>query len=276
MTSLAQIKANQENAQKSTGPKTEMGKKRSSQNALTHGIFAQIPILPGEDKDSMMALADAINNTFKPQDAMELMLVERIIIASIRQIRLREAEAANVRISMTPKNIANSLSQALKMSFTEQLTPEDLTPEVEAVYQSCVDALKEIEASDYLNTPVTEEMIRETMPITFEYLIGKPKEYRVDWDKFFENEDMIRKAINEVKFDFEKYMRIGNGKHTAYLLFDDMKALHRIPQMKDMALFSKYQVQFDTDLYRAMNALEKYRNSKAKIIEGEVVNELSA
>jgi hypothetical protein len=50
MTTEAQIKANQENAQKSTGPTSVEGKKKSSMNAITHGIFSNIAILPGFDK----------------------------------------------------------------------------------------------------------------------------------------------------------------------------------------------------------------------------------
>jgi hypothetical protein len=40
-----------------------------------------------------------------------------------------------------------------------------------------------------------------------------------------------------------------------------------------MPLMTRYQVQLDNDLYRAMNALQRYRDNKAKLIEGEVVNE---
>ena len=52
--------------------------------------------------------------------------------------------------------------------------------------------------------------------------------------------------------------------------------MHRIPQGDDMALFTKYQIQLDTDLYRAMRALQEYRNNKSKLIEGEVIGEMIA
>jgi len=54
-------------------------------NAMTHGIFARIPILPGEDKEFFKAIAGNIFNTYKPEDAMEVILVERITAAPFNQ-----------------------------------------------------------------------------------------------------------------------------------------------------------------------------------------------
>jgi hypothetical protein len=44
MTSERQIDANRRNAQKSTGPKTEVGKKQSSANAYRHGLTSRRPV----------------------------------------------------------------------------------------------------------------------------------------------------------------------------------------------------------------------------------------
>jgi hypothetical protein len=49
MTTEAQIKANQMNGKRSTGPTSIEGKNRSSLNAMTHGILSTITTLPGED-----------------------------------------------------------------------------------------------------------------------------------------------------------------------------------------------------------------------------------
>ena len=43
-----------------------------------------------------------------------------------------------------------------------------------------------------------------------------------------------------------------------------------------MAIFSKYQTQLDTDIERAMKGLYQYRNNKAKLIEGEVIEDIAA
>ena len=49
MASEAQIKANRENAQKSTGPRTEEGKAVVAQNAVKHGLWARQAVIKEED-----------------------------------------------------------------------------------------------------------------------------------------------------------------------------------------------------------------------------------
>ena len=49
MATTVQTKANQQNAQKSTGPKTAEGKNVVSQNAVKHGIFAAEAVITGEN-----------------------------------------------------------------------------------------------------------------------------------------------------------------------------------------------------------------------------------
>ena len=48
MTSLRQIESNRRNPQRSTGPKTQSGKARASQNAVRHGLTAETVIGPLE------------------------------------------------------------------------------------------------------------------------------------------------------------------------------------------------------------------------------------
>jgi len=276
MTTEAQLRANQENAKKSTGPVTLEGKKRSSQNAMTHGIFASIPILPGEDEASLNALAEALNQAFQPKDAMELMLVERIIIASIRQIRLREAEAAHIKINMNDERIAESLNISLQVPFLERFTSHDLTPEKENHYQFYLEVAQEFKNQGDGALSFSVDAIQNKMPLTFALLKEKPTEYKTTWEILIKHPETIKIAMKEIKEGVEKYLDKNKFAHTAFYLIEDMKTIHRLPQARDIALFNKYQTQFDNELYRAMSALEKYRNSKAKIIEGELVEELVA
>jgi hypothetical protein len=56
MTSFRQIEANRRNALKSTGPKTEDGKRQSRCNAVRHGLTAETVIGALEDADAQSAV----------------------------------------------------------------------------------------------------------------------------------------------------------------------------------------------------------------------------
>jgi len=93
-TSPRRVAANQANARKSTGPQTEEGKARSSQNARTHH-FAPDPfsIVRIEDRAAIASLvADAIA-TYQPINSQERDAVERIALAkhSMRRMSVLEA-----------------------------------------------------------------------------------------------------------------------------------------------------------------------------------------
>ena len=78
MATAKQIEANRANAQKSTGPNTKAGKERSRQNALKHGLTAEMFIIAGECACDFNDFRVALMERFDPQCAMEAELVERI------------------------------------------------------------------------------------------------------------------------------------------------------------------------------------------------------
>ena len=273
MTSLAQTKANQKNARKSTGPKTSMGKAKSSKNALTHGIYAAIPLLPGENQDQLSQLADDITAALQPTDAIEIGYVERIIVGSIRQIRLREAEAAKLKISMSPDGIADRMGTVVKHPWNRRFTAQDLSKESEDNFKHAERLLQEINHYRLDETIPPLMDFQNNAPNTWNYLGIKAKEYGFTWEAFINDPKKIKQAIDETKALSENTIASNTHNHKAYQLIADLKILSRIPYGDDMLLFSKYQVQLDTDINRAMDALRKYRESKAKIIEAEVINE---
>src|SRR5690349_20676547 len=54
------LAANRANARKSTGPRTPQGKRASSRNATTHGIFCNELCLPGENETVFREFRTAI------------------------------------------------------------------------------------------------------------------------------------------------------------------------------------------------------------------------
>jgi hypothetical protein len=89
MTSF-RIESNRRNAQLSTGPVTEEGKRTSRQNALRHGLTAETVIDALEDAEDYAAFEMAVTADYDAQSAVERELVLRL--ASLLW-RLRRATA---------------------------------------------------------------------------------------------------------------------------------------------------------------------------------------
>ena len=275
MATEAQIKANQENAKKSTGPLTDEGKQRSSMNAMTHGIFSTIPLLPGENLEQFKLLEEEIIKAYQPTDAMECLLVQRVYLTCMRQIRLREAESAKLEISMMPEVMCKTVTQLFEHNSDKRFTAEDISELTEAHYMFAQALEKEIKESHYQSLALTIEIIKEKMPLTSRHIKDiHEEEYKLSWEEFIQKPGMLRAAISMLAKKVKIQLASTKNNHIAYTLKHKLKIVHRIPHGDDMTLFTKYQVQLDTDLYRAMKALQDYRNNKAKLIEEEVLNEM--
>jgi len=94
MTSNEQFAANQANSQLSTGPRTEEGKTRSSQNSLKHGVFAKTIVLPGESQEEFDTLLAGLHKDHSPVGETESNLVRGLAEIQWRLNRLRRYEAA--------------------------------------------------------------------------------------------------------------------------------------------------------------------------------------
>src|SRR4051812_49044024 len=90
--SARRIAANRANARRSTGPRTTTGKRRSSRNATSHGIYCRDLVLAGESHEEFRAYRDAYLLRLNPQDVLELLIVDRIVAAAWKLRRLQTAE----------------------------------------------------------------------------------------------------------------------------------------------------------------------------------------
>src|ERR1700747_2849653 len=98
MTSFRKMGATRRNAQLSTGPVTEEGKRRSRQNAVRHGLTAETVIDALEDAEDYAAFEMAITAVYDAQSAVERELVPRL--ASLLW-RLRRATAMIISCEKT-------------------------------------------------------------------------------------------------------------------------------------------------------------------------------
>jgi hypothetical protein len=90
MATEKQIIANQQNAQHSTGPRTESGKRRSRRNAIRHGLTAETIIDALEDPADYKAFERAIKSDYSPQTAVESQLVSRLVSLLRKILRLAQ------------------------------------------------------------------------------------------------------------------------------------------------------------------------------------------
>lgn len=99
MTSFRQIEANRRNALRSTGPKTDEGKQRTSQNAIRHGLTAETVIVPLEDADDYQAFEQAVTADYDGETAVERELVLRLASLLWRLRRATSVETGLLRIA---------------------------------------------------------------------------------------------------------------------------------------------------------------------------------
>jgi hypothetical protein len=88
MSSNRRINSSRANGALSHGPSSPEGKKRSSQNAVQHGLLAQCLLLTGEDAANFEILMQNHERRFQPADGIELGIIEEMCAAYWRLHRV--------------------------------------------------------------------------------------------------------------------------------------------------------------------------------------------
>jgi hypothetical protein len=78
MATPAQILANRENAKKSTGPTTDAGILKASQNAIRHSLTSTLPLTKSEQPEDAKQVLEALRLEFQPLGASEEILVHKM------------------------------------------------------------------------------------------------------------------------------------------------------------------------------------------------------
>lgn len=93
MASERQVAANRTNAKRSTGPQTEEGKRRSSRNALSHGLARPAGRPDAEIHDLAVSIAGVLGRQDAIYDARDGAL-------ALARAKLRLAEVGRIRSAM--------------------------------------------------------------------------------------------------------------------------------------------------------------------------------
>src|SRR5271163_2552714 len=113
MATKKQIAANRRNAGRSTGPRTVLGKAKSSMNSTRHGLLGQFVLIEGEDPEEFSRFEQGIRADLKPEGTLEESLVDRIVKDSWRLNRHDNIEAA---LQTNPESLDdNGLGETLNI-----------------------------------------------------------------------------------------------------------------------------------------------------------------
>jgi hypothetical protein len=93
MTTLAKIEANRRNARLSTGPRSPAGKSAVARNPIRHGVFAHLPVVPGENPYDWERHRAGVVASLAPVGLLERTLAERVAHVLWRLARLARFEA---------------------------------------------------------------------------------------------------------------------------------------------------------------------------------------
>ena len=144
MATAAQIAANRDNAQKSTGPRSVEGKFASSMNAFKHGLDAASPVIPGEDPAEYERIAASYNRDLRPRSALEQLQVDIIIRADWQRRRLVRIEANLYRALLDEGQTPDAIDPAvLRDSPTGKLLLR-VFAQIASLEHACTRALSQL------------------------------------------------------------------------------------------------------------------------------------
>ena len=129
MSTNAQIEANRQNAQHSTGPKTKQGKTQSAQNARKHGLSGLTLFVQEDRRAEFTELYDLYYNEIRPCTEIQLEYFERLVHAKWNATLAREhhvqatLEADEKKLSSSVRYLAHwerTYDKALKAIREDQ------------------------------------------------------------------------------------------------------------------------------------------------------------
>lgn len=126
MSSERKKAANRANATRSSGPRTQVGKERSSQNALRHGLTGQQLVIAGEDSDAFDDLVGQLTREWRPKGPTECFLVDRLAALQWRLHRIPRLEAAVMSERQGSNDAPEKSFDAMRMKVIRNVHEADM------------------------------------------------------------------------------------------------------------------------------------------------------
>jgi len=115
MSSEARQSANADNARLSTGPRTEEGKARSSQNARKHELTAAQLIIAAEDREEFEDFHAQLQTDIRPEGALQQILFDQLVASAWNLRRMRRMEAELTASAQSYRDILDNPELTAKL-----------------------------------------------------------------------------------------------------------------------------------------------------------------
>lgn len=268
MTSKKQIIANRDNALKSTGPRTELGKSISSVNAVKHGLRSRQVVIDGESQVEFDDFRQLFIDHYAPSGPIEASLVDRITVCLWRLRRSETIEAQvfdnlreDIKAAKSDKPPApllitmpaGSPSQKNVRAETCLLIKQIFEKSLECKYESKVaSALTEVDASIkyFRENPNTFNIAGERRFLQFVRQEFAGTEYLTD-----QQACEIDKGI-EYLLGFETRAAEKDQPNLGHAVTADVTANNVLSKL------TRYETQIQSGLFKAMHELERIQKNR--------------
>jgi hypothetical protein len=188
---------NRANARRSTGPRTESGKQRSSLNAVKHGLTAQTAVLPSEDLAAFNRHVQQFLDEHRPAAATETQLVHELANIAWRQNRVPLLEA----------------------SLFDAASPQQLVQSVCALGIHSQRPARQFQKTlEQLRVLLTERREREQKELKAAAGILEYRKHKgIEWDTA---EDGFVFSKDQVERHARRLINLGESRHVAHFRFD--------------------------------------------------------
>jgi hypothetical protein len=185
--------ANAANAQVSTGPRTEEGKSKSSQNARTHGLTAQNPVIPDEDRAAFQQLREQLHAETKPQGMLQQIIFEELVHSAWNLQRVRAMEA-ELDASAPDAGTSDAKLDRLARHHTR----------IERAFYRSLRELKALQTDAALTMTLPPDFMKIAPPLASRAQIAKrtqflaTKDHVLEADEYFSGQDLEEGALGRV------------------------------------------------------------------------------
>jgi len=151
MSTAAQHAANAANAAHSTGPRTEEGNNRSSQNARTHGLTSRDLVVAEHEREEFEQFQSALIDELRPEGPLETTVVRQLLHAAwnLQRIRRLETELWQIEPNLLLSDDSSKAFERLARYQTR----------TERSYYRALKELKELQLNRILRATLSNELI---------------------------------------------------------------------------------------------------------------------